>query len=337
MAVDLLNTCDYPVIAPENEQFPMPLYWNGTFYPSFHVALQKSNDAIRDPLLCPKLCPSHSVPERAQNGTQPDCPEPCPESPGTVRDTRRVSQTVPGHGLGQGNCCVPNRALSQTMPGHGLGHTARVPNRALGLSTVLDTRGLSRIVPDRTQFWTHKGLVPFRALGVELIVLREEPSRGRAQFWTRDGLVPNHARARSGTLSACPEPCLGTKHSLGHADALSQTVLMGMVWDTSACPKPCLGKIYILGHAGDYPEPCLTAHTLPGTVLDSQAVSRSVPAQARNGTGTVWDTTNCARSGTVRDSPRVSQNVRHGLGHASCVPNHAQKTEAKPLSTDETR
>ncbi|KAI8482851.1 hypothetical protein Bbelb_393860 [Branchiostoma belcheri] len=31
--------------------------------------------------------------------------------------------------------------------------------------------------------------------------------------------------------------------------------------------------------------------TLSGTVLDSQAVSRSVPAQAQNGTGTVWDTT----------------------------------------------
>ncbi|KAI8516318.1 hypothetical protein Bbelb_048990 [Branchiostoma belcheri] len=68
--------------------------------------------------MCPKLCPSHSVPERSQNGTQPDCPEPCrkcctvmdspprvPEcrfSPGTVWDTRRVSQTMRKHILGQG-------------------------------------------------------------------------------------------------------------------------------------------------------------------------------------------------------------------------------------------
>ncbi|KAI8484434.1 hypothetical protein Bbelb_378670 [Branchiostoma belcheri] len=91
-------------------------------------------------LLCPEPCPSHSVPERAQNGTQPDCPGPCPEalsiiviggnlqnctcvrsgtvldspprvpecrfSPGTVWDTRRVS---PG-------TVWDTRRVSQTMP-----------------------------------------------------------------------------------------------------------------------------------------------------------------------------------------------------------------------------
>ncbi|KAI8503662.1 hypothetical protein Bbelb_186330 [Branchiostoma belcheri] len=96
-------------------------------------------------------------------------------------------------------CLVPNHAWAR------FGTHDACPKPCL---TFWDTRGLSRTVPDRAQFWTHKGLVPFRALGVELIVLREEPSRA-----------------------------------------------------------------------------------LPGTVLDSQAVSRSVPAQARNGTGTVWDTT----------------------------------------------
>ncbi|KAI8482574.1 hypothetical protein Bbelb_397220 [Branchiostoma belcheri] len=63
--------------------------------------------------LCPVLCPLRHGMGRAQNGTQPDCPKLCPGvlsiiviecrfSPGTVWDTRRVSQTMPKHGLGQG-------------------------------------------------------------------------------------------------------------------------------------------------------------------------------------------------------------------------------------------
>ncbi|KAI8514167.1 hypothetical protein Bbelb_084910 [Branchiostoma belcheri] len=47
-------------------------------------------------LLCPKPCLSQTVPGRAQNGTQPDCPEPCPEvlSIIVIGGTR--------HGLGHG-------------------------------------------------------------------------------------------------------------------------------------------------------------------------------------------------------------------------------------------
>ncbi|KAI8520438.1 hypothetical protein Bbelb_001920 [Branchiostoma belcheri] len=168
------------------------------------------------------------------------------------------------------------------MPGHGLGHTARVPNCALGLSTVWDTRGLSRTVPDRAQFWTHKGLVPFRALGAELSVLREEPSRGRAQFWTRDGLIPNHARARSGTLNACPEPCLG--------------------------------KIYILGHAGDYPEP-----SPPITMIDSASghgsgQSGCVPFCARS--GTEWDGHSLGHNRGGAQSARANFDVAQ---HLNCL------------------
>ncbi|KAI8491912.1 hypothetical protein Bbelb_302850 [Branchiostoma belcheri] len=107
-------------------------------------------------------------------------------------------------------------ALSQTMPGHGLGHSACVPNRAWGLSTVRDTR------------------------------------------------MP------------CHKPCLG------------------MVWDTRRVSQ--------------------TVPALPGTVLDSQAVSRSVPAQARDGTGTVWDAT------SFRSTRSCQQDVRERTGHFSVVP-----------------
>ncbi|KAI8486033.1 hypothetical protein Bbelb_361330 [Branchiostoma belcheri] len=227
------------------------------------------------------------MPGRAQNGTRPDCPKPYPEALSII--------VICGT-----RCCVPNRALSQTMPGHGLGHTARVPNRALGLSTVRDTRGLSRTVPDRAQFWTHKGLVPFRALGVELIVLREEPSRGRAQFWTRDGLVPNHARARSGTLSACPEPCLGTKHSLGHADALSQTVLG-----------------HGLGHKR-------VSQTVLGENLHSGTrggLARTVPDRTQFSTRTEWD------------GHSLGHNTWHDLGQGIRV----SRTVLSPQARFETR
>ncbi|KAI8490243.1 hypothetical protein Bbelb_319810 [Branchiostoma belcheri] len=105
-------------------------------------------------LLCPKLCPSHSVPEQAQSGTRPDCPELCPEalsiincvrsgtvrdspprvpecrfSPGTVWDTHRVSQTMPKHGLGQGI------RVSQTMlsPQARFGTRAECPRPCPGM------------------------------------------------------------------------------------------------------------------------------------------------------------------------------------------------------------
>ncbi|KAI8511924.1 hypothetical protein Bbelb_110240 [Branchiostoma belcheri] len=108
-------------------------------------------------------------------------------------------------------------ALSQTMPKHGLGHSVRVPNRAWGLSTVRDTR------------------------------------------------MP------------CPKPCLG------------------MVWDTRRVSQTVPGENLHSetrgGLSRTVPERTQFWTPLPGTVLDSQAVSRSVPAQARNGTGTVRDTT----------------------------------------------
>ncbi|KAI8500660.1 hypothetical protein Bbelb_214780 [Branchiostoma belcheri] len=116
--------------------------------PLVHV---EANAVPVELLLCPKPCLSQTVPERAQNGTQPDCPEPCPEvlsiivigdnqarfgtrpsrvpncaqSPGTVWDTHRVSQTMPRHGLGQGTVWDTHR-VSQTMQArfgtkHGLG------------------------------------------------------------------------------------------------------------------------------------------------------------------------------------------------------------------------
>ncbi|KAI8493932.1 hypothetical protein Bbelb_282790 [Branchiostoma belcheri] len=94
---------------------------------------------------------------------------------------------------------------------HGLGHSARAPNHARGLSAVWDTRGLSQTVPGRAQFRTDEGRVPFRALGAELRVLREEPT--------------HCARAQFGTLGACPKPCLGTEQ----------------FWTRGGhCPKPCL-------------------------------------------------------------------------------------------------
>ncbi|KAI8482820.1 hypothetical protein Bbelb_394820 [Branchiostoma belcheri] len=125
-------------------------------------------------------------------------------------------------------CCVPNRALSQTMPGHGLGHTARVPNRASGLSTVWDMWGLSRTVPDRAQFWTHKGLVvsqtvpvPFRTVWDTRRVSQTMPKHGLGQG-IRVSQTMLSPQARFGTRAECLRPC------------------PSMVWDKAmACPELC--------------------------------------------------------------------------------------------------
>ncbi|KAI8499217.1 hypothetical protein Bbelb_229810 [Branchiostoma belcheri] len=60
-----------------------------------------------------------------------------------------------------------------------------------------------------------------------------------------------------------------------------------VVSQTVPCPKPCQGTVRDTRTVPN------RAWALPGTVdvLDSQAMSHSVHDQARNGTGTVWDTT----------------------------------------------
>ncbi|KAI8494963.1 Cysteine-rich secretory protein 2 [Branchiostoma belcheri] len=77
------------------------------------------------------------------------------QSPGTVRDTRRVSQTVPGHGLGQGH------RVSRTVRDlrhelcpvrHGSGQSPRVPNCAQSPGTVWDTLRVSQIMPRHVSF-----------------------------------------------------------------------------------------------------------------------------------------------------------------------------------------
>ncbi|KAI8501946.1 hypothetical protein Bbelb_203580 [Branchiostoma belcheri] len=81
---------------------------------------------------CPKPCLSQTVPERAQNGTQPICPEPCPDvlSVIVIVGTR--------HGLGQGHRVSQNVDLPQAR----LGHAPSVPNHAwarFGQGTARDT------------------------------------------------------------------------------------------------------------------------------------------------------------------------------------------------------
>ncbi|KAI8482146.1 chloride channel [Branchiostoma belcheri] len=101
-------------------------------------------------LLCPKPCLSQTVPERAQNGTQPDCPEPCPENcarSGTVRDSPRVSQNV------------DTRRVSQTMPRHGLGHTYN--KRMIGAEILTEaSQDLYVATNNRTFFREIKILIP---------------------------------------------------------------------------------------------------------------------------------------------------------------------------------
>ncbi|KAI8484952.1 hypothetical protein Bbelb_373590 [Branchiostoma belcheri] len=76
---------------------------------------------------CSKPCLSQTVPARAQNGTQPDCPEPCPEvlSIIVIGGTR--------HDLGQGHRVSRPVLSPQARFGtrHGLGHNTPTPTPEL--------------------------------------------------------------------------------------------------------------------------------------------------------------------------------------------------------------
>ncbi|KAI8511943.1 hypothetical protein Bbelb_110430 [Branchiostoma belcheri] len=178
---------------------------------------------------------------------------------GTVWDTRRLSQTMPGHGFGQGTVW-DTRKLSQTMPGHSLGQGIRVSQIVLSSRARFGTRAECP-KPCPSTIWDTRAECPKPCPGMvgqgTVWDTQRECPKLCPGMKNKDGglkqlnhsarrLLPQNTKLHPQSTEwdkalVCPELC-PVRHGSGQSPRVPERE--ARFGTRAVCPKPCPGMVW---------------------------------------------------------------------------------------------